>query len=430
MNNTTDLSGAGRNAPRNNLTPHDSFPVGPINLAFAVFAALIWLWQAARASTELNLLGDFVYFWQAGHMWAMGQSPYLADYISSGAERFSIFTNPFFYPPNTLPFLSLMAPLSPRAAANALTLLSVASMFGVITLITQSSRVLNARLSMTYVFIILILFVSLYMRPSIRIIMYGQITWILALGCAAFIYGMLSQRRVLTTAGLVLLLLKPQFGLPALVFALMQATTRTSAITAIIATGVFGVIGLSVGDPIENLRQLLQNVSIYSSLPENNAMTSGGLNQLFSMFSYSPPKLAQIAIALAPAAVLARYARGQAAAPAGACAALCWAFFALPSHSTDFILLLPAAAYLFSSAPLSARIMIGVAFVILGRSWNLVDIVNPPGFDQAVSAGFIHTIGFALLMAGLCRAVFHAYCTADAGGANTNRAPRASLSTA
>lgn len=144
MNNTTDLSGAGRNAPRNNLTPHDSFPVGPINLAFAVFAALIWLWQAARASTELNLLGDFVYFWQAGHMWAMGQSPYLADYISSGAERFSIFTNPFFYPPNTLPFLSLMAPLSPRAAANALTLLSVASMFGVITLITQSSRVLNA----------------------------------------------------------------------------------------------------------------------------------------------------------------------------------------------------------------------------------------------------------------------------------------------
>lgn len=225
MSNITDANAGERNAQKKSRPPHNAFPAGSINLAIAVFAALIWWRQAARDSIELNLLGDFVYFWQAGRMWATGQSPYLADYITAGAERFSIFGNPFFYPLNSLPFLSLMAPLSP-------------------------------------------------------------------------------------------------------------------------------------------------------------------------------------------------------------CAALCWALFVLPSHSTDFILLLPAAAYLFSSTSLWGRIMIGIALLILGRSWNLAGFLTPPDFDQAITVGLAHTIVFSLLLVGLCRAAFQVHPASTTGDSQSAPASYAPLSAA
>lgn len=401
--------------------------ISSLNLAVAIGAVLIIWRQAASASADLILLSDFKYFWQAGHMWAAGQSPYLPDYITEGAKNFGDFANPFFYPPNALPFLSLAAPFSPRDVANGLTLISLACLFGVTGLITQASKRISTRIPPVYIFIILIIFAAFYMRPSIRVLMYGQITWVLALGFAAYFYGLFEKRNICMAIGLTILLLKPQFGLPVLAFALIRPESRLPALTAGAATGFLGVAGLLTGDPVENARQLLLNISVYSSLPENNPAASGGLNQLYNFIKVDPPKVVQLLIALAPVVILARYARRQAAAGAAACAALVCGFLAFPTHSTDFILLLPAALYLLSSAPLWTRGAIGLAFLLLGRSWSLADFITPPHLDHAITVGHIHTIGLVLLFTGLCRAAFHVHDVAKPGARHANNAHYASL---
>jgi hypothetical protein len=376
--------------------------VSRLNVAVALVAALISWRRVATISLPATWQADFQYFWQAAQMWASGRSPYLADYVENGAATFALFVNPFFYPPNILPLISPLAALAPHDAASLLFMLSAASVFALSIMLSRQARRLHARMPVEYLFIILICVMSFYMRPFLKVAMYGQITILLALGFAAFLIGRHHGRGALVAIGLVALLVKPQFGLPVAVFALMQASTRAPALIAIAVTGVFAALGLMVGNPIENFAAFLNNIATYSHLPENQAGTSGGLNQLYILLSIELPLVVRVGVALAPAFFLARIAKSDHGAYAAACAALVWACIALPTHSTDFVILIPALVCLFLPTPFSVRAAIGVGFLLLGRSWDIALRLAAPGQDHAEIVGFVHSAGLIALFAGLC----------------------------
>ncbi len=379
-----------------------AFSVPRLNAAVALIAVLISWRRVATNSLPATWQADFQYFWQAARMWTSGRSPYLADYVQDGAATFALFANPFFYPPNLLPFVSPLAAMAPHDAASALFTLSVIAVFALSFLLSRLARDMGAAIPATYVFIILICVMSIYMRPFLRVAMYGQITILLTFGFAAFLIGQYYGRRALVAIGLIALLVKPQFGLPLAFYALARSSTRTPALIAAAVTGALAALGLSIGNPVENFASFLSNIATYSHLPENRAGTSGGLNQLYDAFGVDVPLALRVLVAVAPAIAFARFVKDDKTAFAGACASVAWGFVALPTHSTDFVILIPALLCCFLHVPLSVRALLAAAFILLGRSWNIAANLTPPGGDHAELVGFVHSAGLAALMIGLC----------------------------
>lgn len=372
-----------------------------VNLAIALFAMGIWWARVVSASANTAPIGDFPYFWIAARRWAERASAYTADYIAAGAARFEHFINPFFYPPQTPPLLSPLGLLPPDQAVLTLSLFSVAAALIISAMLARDGARYAPKIGPIYIFIILMLFLSVYMRPAIRVVIYGQITLLIALGFLAFLKGQQKDQRALSVLGLTALLIKPQFGIPIAIFAFLRQPTRAATLWAGAATAALVGLGLAYGHPIENLKLFIENISLYSSLPENRSGISGGLSLLYEMTGVAPPLTVRVLIACAPAFALAALAQSPRQAYLGACLVLVWAFIAMPSHSTDFVILFPAIIAVIFAGPVWARLLIGAAFIVLGRSWNIGRLLTEPGLDHADLVAFLHSAGLAALLVGL-----------------------------
>jgi hypothetical protein len=159
---------------------------------------------------------DFYYFYAAGKLFIEGQDPYKTELIRQ--QMWAIGFSPeelpfgFLYPPYTLwcytPFSLL-----PFALAQALWLLfTVLMLFAAIKLITSSNAKLS-HFSSENIFL-----ASLLYFPLAKMVLFGQLSFILLAGLEFFIYWKNKGKLFLSGCALSLLLIKPHVVLLFLIF--------------------------------------------------------------------------------------------------------------------------------------------------------------------------------------------------------------------
>ena len=359
-----------------------------------------WVWIGANILPD-TWFWDFKYFWQAGADWLLAQSPYDENYLNNGGERFDHFTNPFFYPPNALPLFALFASLPPELSAKTFFTLNGALVIGLSALCAGLGRQMGAKTPYFLLFAVTLAVIGLYMRPTYRVATFGQMAIIVAFGFSLFLATRHNKNPVLSAIGLTMMLIKPHFALPALAYALFDPKTRMIGILAAGATTILGLIALLYIGPVEMVTGFLRNISLYSSMDDNNAISMSGITALSTFIPVLSSPIVKLIVLLVPTLLIARLAQSTDRYVEGACAAVCWAFIASPYHSTDFVILAPMVVVAFGAGASLARVAAIVGLLILSQSWNIVRLIPSPDEWMRGIAGTVHMTGLTLVFLGL-----------------------------
>lgn len=391
-----------------------------LQYAAALGAAALAMHQAA---TIAGGPVDFRYFWLSGRIWLEGGDPYGPALGALGAEIFPMQRiNPFFYPPNWRLIAELTASAPLETAARTWAAMSVVATAGAAAclsrLFTRRTAGLAAGRGSVVRFAPLGFIVAMFASQGLQLSMaVGQPTPFLLLAVAGLLVAANEKRRGLAAACLVVLLLKPQFGLPLLMVAASAPGFRKAAMIAAAATAGLCLFGLMNGAPLTVAGSFLTNLSAYGGFPENAPLAVSG-PQLFLAWAGAPtpPGIAQAATSIV-AAALAGMAAGYAAdakAIAGAhavassthafVAALVVALWMSPTHNVDFVLALPVMALPFLTIDIArdrlSRALTLVGAIILMRSMSIVIAIGGDG-DPQVSLAAIDFVGSSVLFAAV-----------------------------
>ena len=371
-------------------------------LYYAITALFLWrCYDAATGAFVTHWHHDFKHFWLAGHAWLNGRSPYLPEHLDYGAELFYAFTNPFFYPPAILPALSPLSALPMPAAARVLFLTNIILILFICGGLSKITACYAPRLDRRVIFFLLLFLLAIYIRPVMRVIIYGQVTIILCAAFMCFLHSVINKRSFLAAGALTLLLMKPQIGLGLLAYALCRKDLRIAGALAVFATGALSAAGLAVEKPVEAFFGYFNGVGMYASMPENNSAASGGFGYLFGLWGIQPSSAAILAAVIAVPAVIAR-AQQTGSDLVAISLVMVWSIFAAPNHSTDFVLLAPILIFLFTQVGAALRIVLAAIMAYIGRSWEITAFISHmTGTDPAHTAAMGHTIALAGLLAFL-----------------------------
>lgn len=258
-----------------------------IAIAITVFVAGPTMLKALAARSMF----DFAYLLVAGRMWAAGADPYGEAFPTAGIGLLPPDAAAFFYPPNWWPIAVSIATLSDGTALTVWTLLNVAVTGAAGVLLVRSAARLQKQACGWWV---CLFFICIFgSEETANALSLGQTSLIVLLGFALLVDGLTRRRWVTQSAGLTLLMLKPQIGLLFLLLALTRREYRQAAWAALIVTFVACLPILIAFGPIGTTKSalaLLQNLSSYAQSPWNWPNHSSGLPHLGALAGlYIPP---------------------------------------------------------------------------------------------------------------------------------------------
>ncbi|MEM9495994.1 MAG: hypothetical protein AAGA09_08310 [Pseudomonadota bacterium] len=222
---------------------------------------------------------DFKYFWLSGTLWRDGVSPYGPELIELGRAHFpGERINPFFYPPSWRLPASALALMPLETAEDVWAFFSVGCVIAGAYLGAKIVKILYRAAPFYRVFVLYLFAVANLSDASAYAILIGQTSQVLFLMFTILIYTSLRPNTALTLFALTVLLLKPQFGIPLAFACFIIPSMRTAVLGAGAVTALLAAYGLATGDPIKAMQDLLHNLSLYSSFPENWPVHMSGPN--------------------------------------------------------------------------------------------------------------------------------------------------------
>jgi len=248
-----------------------------------LIAALILAAAAVMVSGAFSdpALSDLAYLLAAGRLWSAGLDPYAPAFLIHQAGVLPPDAIGFVYPPT---WWVLAVPLAQLPPAQALVAWKAFNMAAVLLSVALFGR-LQARVAAPcrpwlMACFTVVLLTSNIMGEALRL---GQTSLLMLLGFAILLTGLSEQRRGLQAAGLVILMLKPQFGLLFLALMSLRQDTRRAALIAFLVTAagclpillLLGPQGAAV-----SVRHLLANLAAYQQSPWNAADATSGLGHL------------------------------------------------------------------------------------------------------------------------------------------------------
>lgn len=247
------------------------------------FAALLYFVSKAFLDTAPSV--DFKYFWLAGDLWRQGVDPYSSAFEEAGARMFPDTNSPtwLFYPPSWYP-LARLVNLLPYEEAD-LVWRRLSGVLFILGGLISIRALLRAGTGASVVQVAaFVLFVAASSATAI-ILSLGQSSVLVFLGLAVFLRGYLLAQRGWLIAGLILLMLKPNFGLAFVAFLLPQRRFWSSvAIAAAIslAMALPPLVTHGVGEVLGNY---LEQIGRFDGMDVNDARNTTGLrNILFHVF--------------------------------------------------------------------------------------------------------------------------------------------------
>jgi len=367
-----------------------------------VFAALLilcvarWL-EVMNGHFQTHWALDFQYFWMAGKSWIEGKSAYLPEYLAEGSLYSPVFSSPFFYPPAILPLLAPLGLIPMDTAAPWVFALNLGLLVFTARMIAKIATNQHPTIDPITVYISFIVIFSIFMRPTVEVIAYGQITMVLTLALALFIYAVQNSNNKLAACSLTILLLKPHIGLGILIYSLCKKNLRHTAYYAILLTGILSIIGLSADQPIASILGYIQNVTAYSAQPENTIRETGGLGLLLSFIGITLNAPTTVILIVIIAAIIARSAFEDVVQ--STMIIITATLTVSPHHSTDFVLLIPAFLLLLNPGKRNIRLGIAITLFVICRSWNIAAfLLQAPEPSVKWFVAIEHTIAFSALL--------------------------------
>jgi hypothetical protein len=356
-----------------------------------------------------HLSSDFAYIWTAGKMWALGIDPYGVSYRVFGASALANEAVPaprgtWVYPPQWIAIALPFGLLPFQTAAWVWRILTAATLCLAIVIAWRASDELDAPPPFWVKALAALAIIS--GNGAAKLFDNGQTNGLILLGISLVMIGRPRKDLFLCTAGLLLVLLKPQIGIPFSAVALCDRSLRVPTLVAFMLTGLlclpaFWSIGFD--NTLGSLMSLQANLTSYAASVFNDPRTLSGV---VSIVAYTR-------FATLPATV-------YAFAAAVACLSLLWTTQPRTVRETLFFPALLGCEYLFMPLHLndllayplillfcvrwrtSSKVALALGLAILYRPQNLTSIILNGVSDrmfeaQIVLAGIV-LITIALLI--------------------------------
>ena len=395
------------------------------------FCLLVWLSAAlgylAWKSLDASVAGvDLKYLWFAGKLWAEGTSPYGMQYYER-AQSFFLATNVpkwMVYPPSWYPLANILA-LMPLAVAERLwgalsgimLVVSGALMTRTIWPLRENNQI--------WPFVAFATFLGMGSATALALSL-GQTAPLLFIGVALFLHGFIARSQVALGAALVILMLKPNFGLPFLAFLLIWPSLWPAVIGAGALSILAALMALLPYGPVAVIQAYTELLSSYGGDPVNAPPSLTGIvNIVHHTLGLNLGGFIPVGISIIAAVAFAfwlKAAEPKSNSPdrlryLAALALLGSVLFLVPLHTYDLLLAAPLLLLLPSFIDLWKRwIAIGslFSFLVLFRANNLATASGLTFATEMYNAGSaIASIAlFILLLVSLLNVGTEARCSA------------------
>lgn len=370
-----------------------------IRIAAIAAAALS---AVAAVSTQTGLFrrfwfNDLSYFWAAGSLWRDGVSPYVPGFIERANALIPtrhVYSD-FYYAPAIRPLAELLAGLPLADAANLFFVVNIAALAASCFLLgdvaaRQARR--GGRLAWSALFLVV---ACVVLRHPLVVAAIGQITLLLLFGFSLFLYALAAERPRLAVLSIILLLMKPHFGIAVCVFCALHAPLRRPLAAALVVYGALTLYGLSTA-PSPSLQGFLHNIAAYAAHPRHDPAHASGLGQILSAFGLAAPTPALVILLVGGAALVSGAQTTRERVLAAALLPL-WTLVVGPNHMEDFAVLVPLLLFAIGSDARRTAI-IAIAFVLVGRGHELTTLAGIVRENFLGVRTAIHTVGLGLLL--------------------------------
>lgn len=350
---------------------------------------------------------DISYFWSAGTLWRAGVSPYADGYIDRANALVPTrhIYSAFYYAPAIRPFAELLAGFRLEDAATGFFLINLVFLTLACLLLADVAQRFRPSIRRWRWFALFAFIACVVLRHPLVVAAIGQITVLLLAALALFLHALAREKPARAIPAIVLLLMKPHFGLAVCVFCCLQPALRRPLVVALAAYAALTLYGLSTA-PAESLNGFLANIAAYTDHPRHAPAHASGLGQLLAAVGVRTPTLALALLLGLGAAAVAR-ARTARANVLAAVFLSVWTLFAGPNHMEDFAMLAPAMLLPILGAERRLPLVV-IALVLVGRGHELTTAlgVDSSAFLDVRTA--VHTVGLAVLL------VVAWFCTLEA----------------
>jgi energy-converting hydrogenase Eha subunit C len=319
-------------------------------LAFSavLLGALAYLGWKAFSPSVAGI--DFKYLWFAGELWAEGTSPYGPHYQERAREIFVGTNVPWMmaYPPNWYPLSQAVALLPLETAERLWGVLSAVMLLGSGALVARTVWPLRAH-DAVWPFVAFGTFLCMGSATAIALSL-GQTAPLMAVGLALFLHGFVTRSRLALGAALIILMLKPNFGLPFVAFLLVWPGLWPAVLGAGAVSIAAAAMALLPYGPVTVLVAYVEGLGSYGDSAVNSPPSLTGLVNMvhhaigWNLGGFLPVGLA--IMAALPLAILLRTmeAQGTTSGPVRlsvALALLSATLFLVPLHTYDLLLAAP-----------------------------------------------------------------------------------------
>ena len=324
------------------------------------FCLIIWLsvafgylaWKSLDASVADV---DFKYLWFAGKLWAEGTSPYGMQYYERAQSLFLDTNVPkwMVYPPSWYPLAKILA-LLPLAVAERLwgalsgimIVVSGTLMLRTIWHLRESNQI--------WPFVAFATFLGMGSATALSLSL-GQTTPLMLVGVALFLHGFVARSQVTLGAALVILMLKPNLGLPFLAFLLFWRSLWPAVVGAGAVSTLSALMALLPYDPVTVIREYTQLLRSYGGDAVNAPPSLTGLiNLVYHTLGLNLGGFIPVGLAIIAAVMFAfwlKAAEPKSQSPdrvryVAALALLGSVLFLVPLHTYDLLLAAPLLLFL------------------------------------------------------------------------------------
>ena len=240
-----------------------------------ILGALAYLaWKSLSASVADV---DFKYLWFAGSLWAEGTSPYGHIYYERAKAFFDNTNIPWLmaYPPNWYPIARATAVLPLDVAERLWGALSAIMLLASSALIARTVCSVRERDDI-WPFVAFGTFICMGSATAIALSL-GQTAPLMAVGLALFLRGFIARSQLALAAALVILIVKPNFGLPFVAFLFVWRSSWPAVFGAVAVSLIAASMALLPYGPLAVLEAYVEGLGNYGGDPVNKPPSLTGL---------------------------------------------------------------------------------------------------------------------------------------------------------
>jgi hypothetical protein len=333
--------------PKFNFRTSSNFRVTPKNMASIFLFVLGISYLLFHFTKSLNLSAtDFDALWMGGKFWIEGKNPYddtYAHYIQSYFAN--QYARDFIYPFNWSMPARMLATLDIETATLFWRLTNFTVLFASMVMLGLTIRKLQQPVSLRHLFATVGVICLMQGTPVVFTL--GQSSIIILGGVSLILYGVATGTSIWLTLGLVIVLLKPQIGIPITAALMAFPIFFRSIIGACLLTAALSVPAFLSHGLVNPLIGFLHNVGQYGTSTHNMPNDMTGIRNLASvLLGVDMPGLVLVAIAALAALGAANFlnlsrAKDSMNPICSILLALTIIFFIVPLHLYDFPILAP-----------------------------------------------------------------------------------------